>query len=82
MSWSFSAKGKAKEVLERANLEFVAFKCVEPEQTARMSCHSILQNLLPAWPEGVDVDVQMHGSQSTGDAGIVNSLSVKIGQVA
>ena len=81
MSWSFNAKGPAKEVLERANTEFVSYKCVEPEQTARMSCLSVLQNLLVVWPDGVDVDIQMSGSQwAVNDMSVINSLSVKIGK--
>ena len=81
MSWSFSASGKAKEVLERAVNEFHAFKCVEPEQTARSSCLTILQNLLVVWPEDRNVAVQMNGSQSSHEKGTVNALSVKIGEV-
>jgi hypothetical protein len=83
MSWSYSRTAKPKELMDHANHEFTQWKCVEPEQTARMSCLSILQNLLVSWPADTEVKVEMYGSQATPDASKpsehTQSLSVKIG---
>lgn len=83
MSWSFNAIGKPKAVLEKARLELTesAYKCPEPEESARKQVYEILKLLLPSYPSTAAVKIEASGSQYTPDLKVsenINQLKLDI----
>jgi len=79
MSWSFTAVGKPKAVMDKASKEMLSSTLMEPEKTIRQAVFDILITSLSSMPDDSAVKIETNGSQWKRDDGTaLNNLSVKI----
>ena len=79
MSWSFTAVGKPKAVMDKASKEMLSSTLMEPEKIIRQAVFNILITSLSAMPDDSAVNIAANGSQWKRDDGTaLNNLSIKI----